>query len=38
LAAFIDRVSSKRGTQIDAALADALIAYAQRIINAALSR
>ena len=34
LSAFINHVSAQSGKQIDAALADALIAYAQRIINA----
>jgi hypothetical protein len=34
LGAFINQVSAQRGTKIDAGLADALIAYAQRIINA----
>ena len=32
--AFLSYVSAQRGNQIPADLADALIAYAQRIINA----
>ena len=34
LGAFINEVSAQRGKKIDAGLADAVIAYAQRIINA----
>jgi hypothetical protein len=34
LGAFINEVSAQRGKHIDAALADAWIAHAQRIINA----
>jgi hypothetical protein len=32
--AFINSVSAQRGKKVDAAMADAWIAYAQRIINA----
>jgi hypothetical protein len=34
LGAFINHVSAQRGKKIDAALADAFIAFAQRIIKA----
>ena len=34
LGAFINQISAQRGKKIDAALADALTAYAQRIISA----